>query len=99
MRPQVKLRPAVQQGMAGGGRNAARGVGEKLRAQRVFLGLVVRSVRRDQFGDLIRASLNGGLVASTRQLASDVLGCIVLPLPACMLQLHAVHLAAGEVPE
>ena len=81
---------------AGDGRNAARGGGAHAPstarvpgARRSF------SVRRGQFGDLIRASLNGGLVASTRQLASDVLGCIVLPLPACMRPPHAVGVAAG----
>ena len=64
-----------------------------LRAQRVFQELVVRSlslsVRRDQFGDQIKASLNRGLVASTRQLALDVLGCIILPGPAGVQPSHA----------
>ena len=80
---------------AADGRNAARGCGMCPSSARLPGARRSLPVRRDQFGDLIRASLNGGLVASTRQLASDVLGCIVLPRPACMLPPHAVRLAAG----
>ena len=78
---------------AGDGRNAARGGGTHPHSTaRVPGARRSLSVRRDQFGDQIKASLNRGLVASTRQLALDVLGCIILPGPAA-----AVRLAASPV--
>ena len=78
------------------GRNAARGGGAHAPSTaRVPGAWRSLSVRLDEFGDLIRASLNRGLLASARQLASDVLGCIVLPLPAGVRPPHGVGVAAA----